>query len=204
MCHVGGVHGRSGRSADEAANHLVLTVRGLPSTENPGGTWYVDVGLGDALHEPLPLVAGVYRQGPWTLELEATDDDLGDWHLVHDPDGGFTGMAWKSTAAPADAFDAKHEWLSTSPDSGFVQVLTAQIRDATGVTVLRGLTLKRLGEGAGEEFLTSEARYAAALGDVFGLDLGAIELGADGRRQLWDRLVAAHEEWTTGASASVP
>ena len=55
--HVGGVHGPEGATGEEMANHLVLTVRNLPNDANPDGTWYVDVGLGDALHEPLPLRA---------------------------------------------------------------------------------------------------------------------------------------------------
>ena len=53
-------------------NHLVLTVADLPTNENPSGVWYVDAGLGDALHEALPLVAGEYEQGPFHLRLEAT------------------------------------------------------------------------------------------------------------------------------------
>jgi N-hydroxyarylamine O-acetyltransferase len=53
-------------------NHLVLTVRGLPADTNPGGVWYVDAGLGDALHEPIPLIAGEYRQGPFVLVLDET------------------------------------------------------------------------------------------------------------------------------------
>ena len=66
--HVGGVQLRGGEPG-VTANHLVLTVRGLPEEANPGGAWLVDVGLGDALHEPLPLVAGSYEQGPFRYGL---------------------------------------------------------------------------------------------------------------------------------------
>lgn len=62
--HVGGVHGPGGATDAEMANHLVLTVWGMPTDANPDGTWYVDAGLGDALHEPLPLLAGPYEPGP--------------------------------------------------------------------------------------------------------------------------------------------
>jgi len=74
--------------AASAGNHVVLTVSGLPSSENPLGIWYVDAGLGDALHEALPLVAGVYEQAPFRLVLEEADG-IDNWHLVHDPAGGF-------------------------------------------------------------------------------------------------------------------
>ncbi len=61
--HVGGVHGPEGPTSDDMTNHLVLLVHGLPGPGNPSGTWYVDAGLGDALHEPLPLIAGTCRRG---------------------------------------------------------------------------------------------------------------------------------------------
>ena len=68
--HVGGVHGPQ-PAPEDLTNHLVLLVSGLPSSENPEGRWYVDAGLGDAIHEPLPLVPGTYPQGPHTFVLTA-------------------------------------------------------------------------------------------------------------------------------------
>jgi arylamine N-acetyltransferase len=53
--HVGGVQADGEPSTNAMGNHLVLTVTDLPSDINPSGQWYVDTGLGDALHEPLPL-----------------------------------------------------------------------------------------------------------------------------------------------------
>ena len=52
--HVGGVHGPEGPSVDALTNHLVLVVHDLADADSPDGRWYVDAGLGDALHEPLP------------------------------------------------------------------------------------------------------------------------------------------------------
>jgi arylamine N-acetyltransferase len=56
--HRGGVHGPDGPSTAELGNHLVLVVHDLPDERSPDGRWYVDAGLGEALHEPLPLPAG--------------------------------------------------------------------------------------------------------------------------------------------------
>lgn len=204
--HVGGVHGPAGPSGDEMTNHMVLTVAGLPSEAHPEGTWYVDVGLGDALHEPLPLRAGAYRQGPFALSLEspppgavAGDGPGGGWHLTHDAAGGFAGMSWRAAPTGMDAFADRHAWLSTSPESGFVRVLTAQRRDATGVDVLRGLTLKRIGAGATERTLTTAGELADALGDVFGLDLAAVAPDARDRAALWERTHATHLAWEATA-----
>jgi arylamine N-acetyltransferase len=199
--HVGGVHGPDGAAEDDMTNHLVLTVGGLPTEANPRGVWYVDAGLGDALHDPLPLVAGAYRQEPFDLVIDETPGAVGDWHLTHDPAGGFTGMSWRSARAGMDDFAGRHQWLSTSPESGFVKVLAAVRRDATGVDILRSLTLTRLGEGASQATLETPAQLADALADVFGLDLAGHD--APARNRLWDRTLAAHLAWQATASGGV-
>ena len=174
-------------------NHLVLTVHRLPTDTNPGGDWYVDAGLGDALYEPLPLLAGAYEQAPLRFALEATPGGVGDWHFTHDAAGSFTGMAWRSEPTSIDAFAERNVFLSTSPESGFVKVLTLQRRDATGIDILHGLTLKRVGAGAFEMTLTTEGEFAEVLREVFGLDLDGF--GDDARAALWAKVHDAHERW---------
>jgi arylamine N-acetyltransferase len=192
--HVGGVHGPGGPSTEELGNHLVLTVGDLPSEENPSGTWYVDVGLGDAMHEALPLTAGAYEQAPFHLVLEQTDDGVGDWHLAHDPRGGFAGMSWMTSPGAMEQLAAKHEWLSTSPDSPFLKVAMAERRDSTGVDVIRGLILSRVGEGVtSSEPLTKRADWFAAFADMFGLRFD--ELAPEVLDRLWEGVLAKHEAW---------
>jgi arylamine N-acetyltransferase len=192
--HVGGVHGADGPDEASIANHLVLTVGGLPADDNASGWWYVDVGLGDALHEPLPLVAGDYRQEPFHLVLAQRNDGFGDWHLTHDPSGGFVGMAWTNAAAQLRDFEAQHLWLSTAPESGFVQVAMAERRDATGVDVIRGLVLSRIGTNArSDEPLTEREDWFAALADVF--DLRFERSAPEVSDRLWARVVDRHRAW---------
>ena len=191
--HVGGVHGPGGAAPDAMTNHLVLTVHGLSTEANPGGDWYVDAGLGDALHEPLPLIAGRYRQPPFDLVLDETPGDAGDWHLTHDRAGGFAGMSWRATPTDMDAFRERHEWLSTSSDSGFVRVLTVQRRDATGVDILRGRILQRIGAEATQSTLATRTELTETLGDLFGLDVGHVDDRA--WVTLWDNVSAAHDAW---------
>ncbi|WP_458247215.1 arylamine N-acetyltransferase family protein [Streptomyces sp. MAI_2237] len=197
--HVGGVHGPEGPHAEVMGNHLVLTVEQLPSDTNPGGVWYVDNGLGDALHDPLPLTEGRHEQAPFVLGLEQSPDGA-QWHLTHDPAGGFTGMTWTMALAHPAEFEAQHRWLSTSPESGFVQVPMAERRDASGADVIRGLVLSRIGDGARRhEPVTRRSEWFDLLADLFGLRLHTMV--AERREQLWTNVLSAHQRWEESQDA---
>lgn len=199
--HIGGVHGPDGPAAESMENHLVLQVHGLPSDDSPGGDWYVDAGLGDALHEPLPLAAGRYRQGPFEFELAVSDSPVADWRFFHHPLGSFNGMAFCQPPAAIDDFAARNVHLSTSPESGFVKTLTVQRRDAHGVDVLRGLVLQRVdgAVGAGRTLATRH-EWFDALGDVFELPLRHVT--PDESDRLWQRVCATHEAWLAAQAAA--
>jgi N-hydroxyarylamine O-acetyltransferase len=185
--HVGGVHGPGGPTADVFTNHLVLTVAGLDEH-----VWYLDTGLGDALHDPLPLIPGTYRQGPFEFGLER--DQGGDWRFTHDPGGSFSGMAWHAEPTTMDAFADRHEYLSTSPESGFVRVLTIQRRTAAALDILRDLTLTRITvAGTRTTTIETEADWHAVFADVFGIDVNRLP-GAP-LAELWPRRSAAHAAW---------
>ncbi len=197
--HVGGVHGPEGATFEHMSNHLVLTVAGQITDENPEGVWYVDTGLGDALHEPLPLRPGLYEQGPFVYRLapleeqsaEPLEGDAAGWQFTHDERGSFSGMAFRSAPATIDEFAERNEVLSTSPDSGFVRVCTVQRRHATGTDILRGLVLTRF-DGIKVEETTIGVRrdWFELLESVFGLSLATAP--ADSRERLWTRVQAAH------------
>jgi len=193
--HRGGVFG-AGEDPPPGAtgNHLALTVRGLPAPECPDGVWFVDVGLGDALHEPLPLRPGSYRQGPFRYELRPSPVEPGGWQFRHDPAGSFVGMDFApEPAGPAD-FQARHIELSTSEDSPFVRAAIAQRRHGRGVDVLIGCRLKHIGAGepVSREIATPQ-EWFGTLADVFGLTLP--DVSSAQRRELWSRVRAAHEAW---------
>jgi N-hydroxyarylamine O-acetyltransferase len=176
------------------ANHLALTVHGLPDDACPSGEWLVDVGLGDALHEPLPLQAGDHVQGPFRYRLRPSEVEPGGWRLDHDRSGSFAGMDFRPGRATTADFADRHRFLSTSPDSGFVRTCSAQRRDAGGVDALTGCVLRRIGDGATEpRTLETQAEWFQALADVFGLPLTDVD--ATARAALWARVHAAHEAW---------
>jgi N-hydroxyarylamine O-acetyltransferase len=189
--HVGGVH-RGEPDNAAMSNHLVLIVADLPTNANPSGRWYVDAGLGDALHEPLPLVAGTYAQGPMTFGLTETPGGVGDWHLTHDPKGSFVGMAFRMAPAAMSEFSERHTFLSTSPESSFVRTVTAQRRDADSTAALRALQLRTITtSGVVDRLVDQRDEWFDLLTNYFDLDLSAASTVAKGA--LWRHANESHE-----------
>jgi N-hydroxyarylamine O-acetyltransferase len=170
------------------ANHLALTVHGLATPDNPTGSWLVDAGLGDALHEPMPLRVGEVTQGPFSYQLEVAGEIAG-WRFRHDrATGSFGGMDFEVAISPPSVFEVGHEHLSTSPDSPFLRNVIVQRRDGTGVDRLMNRTIRRV-EGARtvKWEINTAVEWFAALADVFWLTLD--DLDRADRELLWRRAV---------------
>lgn len=178
-------------------NHLVLHVAGLPTTENPGGEWWVDVGLGDAFRDAVPLVAGEYRQGPFTYVVDEVRPD--GWSFRHDSTGSFTGV--EVTTRPTEPADvlASHAELCAPGTGVFAKVLVVQRRHAGGCSTLRGCVLTQVDAyGKTRTELEDWEAWRAALGDLH-LPLDDVE--DDELRALHARMWDAHLVWKAEARA---
>jgi arylamine N-acetyltransferase len=177
-----------------SAPHLV------PTVEVAGETWFVDVGLGDGLHDPLPLRAGTYHQGPFAFRLGPSQLETGGWRFDHDPRGAIAGLDFTLAPAGLAEFARWHPYLSTSPESRLVRSAVVMRRDAVGADSLVGCMLRRV-DSAGRTVreLTSQDEWFTALTDVFGISL--IDVGATEREALWARVRAAHERWLAAKAA---
>ncbi|HEY1487380.1 MAG TPA: arylamine N-acetyltransferase, partial [Micromonosporaceae bacterium] len=186
--HVGGVFSRA-RPAGVTGGHAALTVR------VGGGEWFVDVGLGDALFEPMPLTSGRSRQGPFVYRLEPSPVAPGGWRFWHAANAGsFAGMDFTAPSVGMDAFADMHDELSTSPSSPFVMVAQVGRRTANGLDFLRGCHLRTVSaSGSDLRALTSADEWYGVLDEVF--DLPLTELDDAVRAALWDRLWSAHERF---------
>jgi hypothetical protein len=107
-------------------------------------------------------------------------------------------MSFRAAPTGMDAFVDRHRWLSTSPESGFVRVATAQARHADGVDIMRGcvLTLVRGGDGAAPTTFEHRDDWYAVLEGQLGLRL---DVGQEARERLWAKVAAEHERRTAGA-----
>ena len=195
--HQGAVHGPEGPT-DGLGNHMVLRVVGLPDATNPDGAWHVDVGLGEGLLEPLPLIRGHFTQAPIGYELDAAPADAppehGDWRLrIDHASCNVNSVAFDSTPVPLDAFTAHHFEQSHAATSLFVSMLLAHRRDPTGIDSMIGLVLARVESERTQRVLDDRDDWFAALADVFGVSL--LDVDATRREALWRRTATAHEQW---------
>jgi arylamine N-acetyltransferase len=172
-------------------NHLVLHVGGLPSADNPGGEWWVDVGLGDAFRDPLPLVVGEHRQGPFRYVIDEVRED--GWSFRHDASGSFTGVEVSTLpTGPADVL-ASHAELSAPETGVFSKVLVVQRRHADGCTTLRGCVLTEVDDdGTTKIELETYDAWRAAVDEV---RLPVQDVDEDELVDLYGRMWAAHLVW---------
>jgi N-hydroxyarylamine O-acetyltransferase len=198
LWHIGGVQGHPDAKPNVGGNHLALTVVDLPSDTNPSGEWFIDAGLGDGPHGPMPLRTGTYVQGPHTYRLRPSEVAPGGWRFDADSTMSLHGMDFlPGEATPAD-LRAEHERLQSAPGSSFVRTLVAFRRDATGVDFLRGRVLKRLGRNENTAELTTRADWQSCLADVFSLPLSDVD--EPRKVELWEKVTAAHEAWLATAT----
>jgi N-hydroxyarylamine O-acetyltransferase len=187
--HVGGVF--SGRRDAMPGGHMALTVR-ITGEKLAGGEWFVDVGLGDALFEPMPLRAGVSRQGCFTYRLE---NIAGGWRFWHaDNAGSFTGMDFAVSPVPIDVFAPHHLRLSTSPSSRFVNVAQVGRRTETGLDFVQGCFFRQVdATGLRKRVLTSADEWFGVIREVFDMPLADVD--AAQRAEVWGDLWARHERY---------
>jgi hypothetical protein len=193
------------RSEDElgtALNHLVLVVSGLPTTDNPGGHWWPDAGLGEGFAEPLPLVRGDHLVDGWSFGIgagfgaQAAGRPTGPaaWTYRHLPGGVLRGVVVTSRDHGADAIAASHATLSGDAASPFRRVVVAQRIDGPQQRTVRGLVHQVMTPTSQDQRdLTSYGDWRGALVDD--LLVPVDDVTDDEWSALWARTQAAHRAW---------
>ncbi|MCL2583759.1 MAG: arylamine N-acetyltransferase [Streptosporangiales bacterium] len=171
-------------------NHLVLLVT------IGGRRWWPDLGLGDALRDPVEVSDGKFRQGPFRYAITASDPDAGTWIFRHDPAwGSFTTVEVRG-GSPSDAdIAASHRYLSTPPEGRYTRTLVVARLEDTGADVLRGIRLRRHGDGARARNLETYEEWRAAL---TALRVSLAGVSEEELRSLHGRLLAFHSQRAAG------
>lgn len=169
---------RGERGEAAVGNHLVLLV------DIDGEPWIADAGLGDGIFEPIPLQEGAHQVAGFDFRLQRLDPQW--WRLTNHDMGG--APYFDFTLEPADPARLASicQWLRTSPDSMFTQLLMAFRFTDLGVTSLLGRVLRRVTPGRRtEQLIESPEELVAVLHREFGLDMPQAAT-------LWPAICAAH------------
>lgn len=147
-------------------NHLALVVR------LDGQRWLADVGVGDGFLEPLPLRAGIHRQGPFRYVLEPGDH----WWVGHHQWGAIEGYWLSDDPRDYTDFVPYHLHQATSPESPFVRTLLVQQPRREHTITLRAATLTIAGPaGKRTVHLASHDEFVAVLREEFGLPVADLD-----------------------------
>jgi N-hydroxyarylamine O-acetyltransferase len=171
-------------------DHLVLVVSGLPTPDNPGGRWWPDLGYGDGFRDPLPLVEGVHRQGPFVYRIARLSER--GWTFHHDRAGSFVGsVVGPAGVSPGDVH-ANHVRLSTPPEGAFTRLLVVQRRGERSADTVRGIRHVRTGQGG---FTRDLRGYDDWRSVIAGLGLSLADVDEAALRDLHRRMAVAHHDW---------
>jgi N-hydroxyarylamine O-acetyltransferase len=148
-------------------------------------TYLVDQGLGDGIREPIPLMAGIYRQGPFTFRLAKTSDDY--WRFHSHSFGYPPTFDFRDECADEALLATKCAALQRAPESTFVQNLICQIMALEAVTCLTGRVLRiKSAEGVSKRLVGSPDEFAEVLDRFFGVRDVDVQ-------RLWPKVVARHD-----------
>jgi N-hydroxyarylamine O-acetyltransferase len=165
-------------------NHLVLLVE-------LDRLWVADVGFGDGLLDPVPLVAGPFQQGLFSFRLEERG---GRWILRVPRSGEGASFDFDTEGHQMEDFAPRCHELQTDPASGFVRktVCIRHTHDG-GLVTLRGAVLRTItARESTERVVESAWEYERVLREQFDLDLPEA-------RALWPVVWQRHLAWKAGA-----
>ena len=148
--------------------HMLLLV------EAEGCRWLADVGFGgEGLLLPVPFDSGEEtRHYAWSYRV-IEEARIGNWVLQSHRSGGWVDLyAFSLEAQQAVDYEIANHYMSTHPDSRFVQTLTVQLPGTQRRMILRNRDLiDDRGDAVLERRIESDEEFVSALQEYFGLDM---------------------------------
>lgn len=158
---------------DMVGNHLTLRV------DFADGPWLAEVGLGDALVDPIPLRLGPVSQRGYPFAIEQAD---GDWlRFRNHPFAGGPSFDFRPDYADEGRLAGVHDWLRTTEQSPFVNNLVVQRHFPDRIESVINRTRRTVTPaGKTEQPISGADELAALLEDVFAIDVPQIDA-------VWDK-----------------
>jgi N-hydroxyarylamine O-acetyltransferase len=184
---AGAYHGSPG--PEIMGNHVV----GLVTLQDT--TWLCDLGLGDALRGPIPLIEGEHRDGPLLFRLERLQD--GRWRFWNHAAGDPSNFDLDPSPADETLIQRKHDALLADPNCSFRLNFQAMRMAETSSTVIYGRVLRRTSPTRTDKRLIEGVMEMEALLETeFNLKNIAVS-------PLWHRILARHAQ-VFGAADAIP
>ncbi len=167
-------------SGDAAiGNHMVLLVK-------LDQTYIADVGFGDGVIYPIPLIEGAIKQRGFKFNLEKLTD--GFWRFHNHDHGGAPSFDFREDPANEQLFTDQCNFLQSSDESPFVMTFICQQFVEGGYEVQLGRTARSITpDGVQTRVLANEDEFVNRLQDVFKLEVPEVS-------RLWSKIVARHQE----------
>ena len=184
---VAGVY-RKDKGDSTLGNHVVLLV-------DLGKIYLADLGLGDALREPIELREGLHHQGQLTFNLEKLPD--GYWRLHNHKLGSPTSFDFRDVPADEEVLTAKCAALQVDSESFFVQNFECIIMQGeTSVAILGRVLRFTSSKGVEKHLLRSPAHMEEVLLQYFGIS--GINI-----HPMWPKILERHP-LTFGSEDALP
>lgn len=156
-------------------NHLTLRV----DLDRP---YLAEVGVADALFEPVPIGVGPIRQRGFDFSIKAADDG---WLRLHNhAHGTARTVDFKPDHSDEAALSAMQAWLMREPASPFTNALAVCRHTVDGYVALQNDRLRRVTAlGVQQENIDGADHLAQVLEDVFSLSVPHPE-------RIWEKVAA--------------
>ncbi|QEL24751.1 arylamine N-acetyltransferase [Bosea sp. F3-2] len=154
-------------------NHLTLRV----DLDRP---YLAEVGVADAIIEPVPLAVGPISQRGFDFSIAPAED--GWLRFNNHPHGIAPSFDFRADHSDEAAMAATHGWLMQDPGSPFTNALAVLRHTADGYVALQNDRLRSVTPGSvREQRITSADHLADTFETVFDLDVPQ-------STQVWDRI----------------
>ncbi|CAH1693017.1 N-hydroxyarylamine O-acetyltransferase [Hyphomicrobiales bacterium] len=156
-------------------NHLTLRV-------DLDGPYLAEVGVADAIVEPIPLVVGPIRQRGFDFAITVAE---GGWLRFNNHERGIAkSFDFRPDHSDEATMAATHGWLMQDPGSPFTNALAVLRHTADGYIALQNDSLRHVtANGIREQRITSADHLAETLETVFDLDVPQ-------SNRVWDKIQA--------------
>lgn len=165
---------------DDMGGHVV------PIVTLDGMEWLCDLGLGDALRQPIPLREGEHRDGPFTFRLDRLGNTF--WRFWNHSLGDPTNFVMDPGPLDEARIAHKHAELQADPQSSFRKNFQIMRMESSGATIIYGRVLRRAtAHGVSKTLIAGPKEMEELLSSEFGLSGVEVE-------PLWPRIVSRHAE----------